>query len=243
MRFAAHIITAYPHMFPGPLGESLSGRALQDGLWQLQTHDLRDFGHGKHQNIDDTPAGGGAGMVLRADVAAGALDNVTDNVKGADKLPVILPSPRGQLFSQEMARDWAEADGLIFLCNRFEGVDERFIEARRPLEVSLGDYVLGGGELAAMVMLEAVLRLLPGVMGKAESGTDESFSAANDGLLEYPHYTRPQEWEGRAIPDIVTGGDHEKLAAWRRAEAEALTQKRRPDLWDKLAGKREDEKN
>ena len=141
---------------------------------------------------------------------------------------MILPSPRGQLFSQKMARDWAEADGLIFLCNRFEGVDERFIEARRPLEVSLGDYVLGGGELAAMVMLEAVLRLLPGVMGKAESGTDESFSAANDGLLEYPHYTRPQEWEGRAIPDIVTGGDHEKLAAWRRAEAEALTQKGDP---------------
>ena len=239
MRFAAHIITAYPHMFPGPLGESLSGRALQDGLWQLQTYDLRAFGQGKHQNIDDTPAGGGPGMVLRADVAASALDNVT----AMADLPAILPSPRGQLFSQKMAQDWAKADGLIFLCNRFEGVDERFIEARRPLEVSLGDYVLGGGELAAMVMLEAVLRLVPGIMGKAESGTDESFSTANDGLLEYPHYTRPQEWEGRHIPDIVTSGDHEKLAAWRRAEAEALTQKRRPDLWAARGAKSEDEKN
>jgi tRNA (guanine37-N1)-methyltransferase len=243
MRFAAHIITAYPEMFPGPLGESVSGRALADGLWQLQTHDLRAFGHGKHKNIDDTPAGGGVGMVLRADVAASALDSVTDHMSAKFDAPVILPSPRGQPFSQDMARDWARADGLIFLCNRFEGVDERFIEARHPLEVSLGDYVLGGGELAAMVMLEAVLRLVPGVMGKAESGTDESFSAANDGLLEYPHYTRPQEWEGRAIPDIVTSGDHEKLAAWRRAQAEALTQKRRPDLSAKLAGKRKDEKN
>ena len=239
MRFAAHIITAYPHMFPGPLGESLSGRALADGLWQLQTHDLRNFGHGKHQNIDDTPAGGGPGMVLRADVAAAALDSVT----AIADLPVILPSPRGVPFSQKMAQDWAQTDGLIFLCNRFEGVDERFIAARQPLEVSLGDYVLAGGELAAMVMLEAVLRLVPGIMGKAESSMDESFSLANDGLLEYPHYTRPQEWEGRAIPDIVTGGDHEKLAAWRRAEAEALTQKRRPDLWAEHRAKSEDEKN
>jgi tRNA (guanine37-N1)-methyltransferase len=226
MSFSAHIITAYPHMFPGPLGESLHGRALQDGLWQLQTHDLRDFGQGKHKNIDDTPAGGGAGMVLRADVATAALDHVT----AQHELPVILPSPRGLPLTQNMVADWAKADGLIFLCNRFEGVDERFIEARQPVEVSLGDYVLAGGEIAAMVMLEAVLRLVPGIMGKAESGMDESFSAANDGLLEYPHYTRPQEWEGRAIPDIVTGGDHEKLAAWRREQAEALTQKRRPDL-------------
>ena len=230
MSFAAHIITAYPDMFPGPLGEGLSGRALDDGLWDMAVHDLRRFGDGKHKNIDDTPAGGGAGMVLRADVAAAALDSVTAR-EAARALPVILPSPRGVPFSQNLAASWAQESGLIFLCNRFEGVDERFIEARQPLEVSLGDYVLGGGELAAMVMLEAVLRLVPGVMGKLESGADESFSAQNDGLLEYPHYTRPQQWEGRSIPDIVTSGDHEKLAAWRRAQSESLTQKRRPDLW------------
>jgi len=229
MSFAAHIITAYPQMFPGPLDESLIGRALADGLWRIETHDLRAFGDGKHKNIDDTPAGGGPGMVLRADVAAAAVDNVT----AQHDLPVILPSPRGRPLTQKLAENWAAGPGLIFLCNRFEGVDERFIEARQPLEISLGDYVLAGGELAAMVMLEAVLRLVPGVMGKAASGADESFSALNDGLLEYPHYTRPQDWEGRAIPEIVTGGDHEKLAAWRRAEAEALTQTRRPDLWEK----------
>ncbi len=230
MSFAAHIITAYPDMFPGPLGESLSGRALDDGLWDMAVHDLRQFGDGKHKNIDDTPAGGGPGMVLRADVAAAAMDSVTAQ-KAARALPVILPSPRGVPFSQNLAASWAQESGLIFLCNRFEGVDERFIEARQPLEVSLGDYVLGGGELAAMVMLEAVLRLVPGMMGKLESGADESFSAQNDGLLEYPHYTRPQQWEGRSIPDIVTAGDHEKLAAWRRAQSESLTQNRRPDLW------------
>lgn len=236
MRFTAHIITAYPDMFPGPLGASLSGRALADGVWSLETHDLRSFGVGKHNNIDEPPAGGGPGMVLRADVAAQAVDALTQTSPSSATanladMPLILPSPRGRVFSQEMAQDWAQADGLIFLCNRFEGVDERFIEARRPLEVSLGDYVLAGGELAAMVMLEAVLRLVPGVMGKAESDDEESFSSANDGLLEYPHYTRPQEWEGLAIPEVVTSGDHEKLKLWRRAQAEALTQKRRPDLW------------
>ena len=228
MSFAAHIISAYPDMFPGPLGESLHGRALADGLWRIETHDLRNFGAGKHKNIDDTPAGGGPGMVLRADVAAAALDSVTT---GHDDLPVILPSPRGVPFGQTLAHEWAQGDGLIFLCNRFEGVDERFIAARQPLEVSLGDYVLAGGELAAMVMLEATVRLVPGVMGKLESGTDESFSPANDGLLEYPQFTRPQSFEGRDIPDLVTSGDHEKLAAWRRAQAETLTQSRRPDLW------------
>jgi tRNA (guanine37-N1)-methyltransferase len=225
--FAAHIITAYPDMFPGPLRESLQGRALADGLWRMTMHDLRDFGVGKHQNIDDTPAGGGPGMVLRADVAAAAVDHVT----AQNPLPVILPSPRGVPFTQSLAQEWAKGDGLIFICNRFEGVDERFIAARQPLEVSLGDYVLGGGEIAAMVMLEAILRLVPGVMGKLESGADESFSQANDGLLEYPHYTRPQSFEGLDIPDVVTGGDHKKLAAWRRAQSESLTQKRRADLW------------
>ena len=234
MSFAAHIISAYPDMFPGPLGESLHGRALADSLWRMETHDLRAFGVGKHKNIDDTPAGGGPGMVLRADVAAAALDSVTQ----CHNLPVILPSPRGVPFSQALAHDWAQGDGLIFICNRFEGVDERFIAARQPLEVSLGDYVLGGGEIAAMVMLEATLRLVPGVMGKLESGADESFSPANDGLLEYPQYTRPQSFEGLEIPEMVTSGDHEKLAAWRRAQAEALTQSRRPDLWQRAQQKK-----
>ena len=229
MSWQAHIITGAPRMVPGPLGENLAGRALEQGLWSLTTHDLRAFGEGKHKNIDDTPAGGGAGMVLRADVAAAALDHVTQGL--AAPLPVILPSPRGVAFTQSMAEDLAAGGGAIFFCNRFEGIDERFIETRRPLEVSLGDYILSGGETAALTMLDAIIRLIPGVMGKAESGTDESFSQANDGLLEYPHYTRPQFFEGREIPDIVTSGDHEKLRLWRRAEAERLTRERRPDLW------------
>lgn len=224
--FKAHVISGFPEMFPGPLGVSLAGRALADGLWSLATHDLRDFGQGKHKNIDDTPAGGGAGMVLRADVAAAALDSVT----ARHDLPVLLPSPRGRVFTQDLARDLAAGPGVIFLCNRYEGVDERFIAARAPMEVSLGDYILSGGEMAALAMLDAMVRLVPGVMGKVESGTDESFSPANDGLLEYPHYTRPQSWEGLDIPAVVTSGDHEKLKAWRRAQAQALTQERRPDL-------------
>ena len=229
--FQAHMITGFPDMFPGPLGDSLAGRALDDGLWMLNTHDLRPFGAGKHRNIDDTPAGGGAGMVLRADVAAAALDHVTETMTAP--LPVLLPSPRGRLFSQKMAQDLASGPGLIFLCNRYEGVDERFIEARAPMEVSLGDYILSGGEMAALTMLDAMVRLIPGVMGKAASGEDESFS---HGLLEYPHYTRPQSWEGRAIPEIVTSGDHEKLRRWRQDEAERITRERRPDLWAAYEG-------
>jgi tRNA (guanine37-N1)-methyltransferase len=213
-------------MFPGPLGEALAGRALADGLWTLETHDLRQFGIGKHKNIDDTPAGGGVGMVLRADVAGAALDHVSENM--AAPLPVLLPSPRGRVFSQELAQELAAGPGVIFLCNRYEGVDERFIEARAPIEVSLGDYILSGGEMAALTMLDAMVRLLPGVMGKQASGADESFS---HGLLEYPHYTRPQSWEGRDIPEIVTSGDHEKLRRWRQEEAERITRERRPDLW------------
>lgn len=228
MGFGAHIITGYPQIFPGPLDESLAGKARAEGLWSLETHDLRQFGIGKHSNIDDTPAGGGAGMVLRADVAAAALDAVTLK---AGNVPVILPSPRGQVFTQNIAADLAAGAGAIFLCNRFEGVDERFIEARAPLELSLGDYILSGGETAALAMLDAIVRLIPGVMGSDISGMDESFSAANNGLLEYPQYTRPQIWEDRAIPDIVTAGDHEKLTEWRREKAEALTKSRRPDLW------------
>lgn len=229
--FQAHMITGFPDMFPGPLGDSLAGRALQDGLWALETHDLRQFGIGKHQNIDDTPAGGGAGMVLRADVAAAALDQVTQSL--TMPLPVLLPSPRGRVFSQELAQELAAGPGVIFLCNRYEGVDQRFIEARAPIEVSLGDYILSGGEMAALTMLDAMVRLIPGVMGKVASGGDESFS---QGLLEYPHYTRPQSWEGRAIPDIVTAGDHEKLRRWRQEEAERLTRERRPDLWAEYKG-------
>ena len=229
--FQAHMITGFPDMFPGPLGDSLAGRALVDGLWALQTHDLRQFGIGKHQNIDDTPAGGGAGMVLRADVAAAALDHVTQNLPAP--LPVVLPSPRGRVFNQALARELAAGPGVIFLCNRYEGVDERFIEARAPLELSLGDYILSGGEMAALTMLDAMVRLLPGVMGKEASGEDESFSR---GLLEYPHYTRPQSWEGRDIPEIVTSGDHEKLRLWRQAEAERVTRERRADLWAEYEG-------
>lgn len=224
--FNAHVITGFPDMFPGPLGQSLAGRGLAEGLWSLETHDLRAFGQGKHKNIDDTPAGGGAGMVLRADVAAAALDSVTEH----HDLPVILPSPRGRVFDQAMARDMAAGPGVIFICNRYEGVDQRFIDARAPMEVSLGDYILSGGEMAALSMLDAMVRLLPGVMGKAESGEDESFG---QGLLEYPHYTRPQSFEGMDIPAVVTSGDHEKRDAWRQEQAQALTQKRRPDLWDK----------
>ena len=224
--FQAHMITGVPDMFPGPLGEALAGRVLADGVWTLETHDLRQFGIGKHKNIDDTPAGGGVGMVLRADVAGAALDHVSENM--AAPLPVLLPSPRGRVFSQELAQELAAGPGVIFLCNRYEGVDERFIEARAPIEVSLGDYILSGGEMAALTMLDAMVRLLPGVMGKQASGADESFS---HGLLEYPHYTRPQSWEGRDIPEIVTSGDHEKLRRWRQEEAERITRERRPDLW------------
>ena len=226
----AHVISGLPHMFPGPLGESLAGRALADGLWALTPHDLRAHGLGRHNNIDDTPAGGGPGMVLRADVAAAALDALRAAHDPAHALPVILPSPRGVPFTQKLARELAAGPGAVFVCNRFEGVDERFIEARAPLEVSLGDYILSGGETAALTMLDAVVRLLPGVMGKAESGAEESFAPETGGLLEYPHYTRPQVWEDRAIPAVVTAGDHEKLAQWRRAEAERVTRARRPDL-------------
>ena len=210
-----------------PCRSRAAGRA-----WALETHDLRQFGIGKHQNIDDTPAGGGAGMVLRADVAAAALDQATQSL--TMPLPVLLPSPRGRVFSQELALELAAGPGVIFLCNRYEGVDQRFIEARAPIEVSLGDYILSGGEMAALTMLDAMVRLIPGVMGKVASGDDESFS---QGLLEYPHYTRPQSaGEGRAIPDIVTAGDHEKNRRWRQEEAERLTRERRPDLWAEYKG-------
>lgn len=220
--FAASIITLFPEAFPGVLGVSLIGKALREGAWSLETVQLRDFGQGPHKNVDDTPAGGGAGMVLRADVAAAAIDSIP-----RDGRPVIYLSPRGKPLDQEMVRGWASGPGVILFCGRFEGLDERVIEARDMQEVAVGDAVLAGGEAAAMVLLEACVRLLPGVLGNETSTVEESFS---DGLLEHPQYTRPREWEGRTIPDVLTSGDHAKVEAWRRAERERLTAQRRPDL-------------
>jgi tRNA (guanine37-N1)-methyltransferase len=222
--FAATVLTLYPEMFPGPLGLSLAGDALARGLWGLETRNIREHGIGRHRAVDDTPAGGGPGMVLRCDVLAKALDAA---LAPDDPRPRLLMSPRGRPLTQERARSLAAGPGAVILCGRFEGVDERVIEARALEEVSIGDYVLSGGEIAALVLLDAVVRLLPGVMGQAASGSEESFEGD---LLEYPHYTRPREWEGRAIPDVLLGGNHAAIARWRRAEAERLTAARRPDL-------------
>ena len=224
MSFRADVFTLFPEMFPGSLGMSLAGEALKRAVWSLATHDIRDFGLGKHRAVDDTPAGGGPGMVLRADVVAASLDA---HAAMDDPRPKLLMSPRGKPLTQAMARTWAAGPGLVIVCGRFEGVDERVIQARELLEVSVGDYVLSGGELAALVTLDACVRLLPGVMGKEISADEESFSS---GLLEYPHYTRPREWEGHLIPEVLLNGDHAKIAAWRRAQAERLTKDRRPDL-------------
>jgi tRNA (guanine37-N1)-methyltransferase len=224
--FAATILTLFPAMFPGPLGLSLAGEALAQSLWSLVARDIREHGLGRHRAVDDTPAGGGPGMVMRADVLAASLDAAASP---DDARPRLLMSPRGRPFTQAQARTWAAGPGLVILCPRFEGVDERVIEARGLIEVSVGDYVLSGGEIAALAILDACVRLIPGVMGKEASGKEESFEKA---LLEYPHYTRPREWEGRAIPDVLLSGDHAKIAAWRRAEAERITQERRPDLMD-----------
>lgn len=221
--FTATALTLLPDAFPGPLGVSILERARADGLWSLETVDLRQFGEGKHKNVDDTPAGGGAGMVMRADIAAAAIDSVPRNDR-----PLILLSPRGKPLTQARARELAAGPGLICFCGRFEGLDQRVIDARGMEEISIGDYVLAGGEVAAMVLIEAVVRLLPGVAGNAESLTDESFES---GLLEYPQYTRPREWEGREIPEILLSGDHKKIAEWRKAESEDLTKARRSDLW------------
>nr|WP_286198717.1 tRNA (guanosine(37)-N1)-methyltransferase TrmD [Mesorhizobium sp. BR1-1-16] len=220
-------MTLYPEMFPGPLGLSLSGRALAEGVWSLEALDIRAHATSKHRNVDDTPAGGGPGMVMRADVVARAIDAAAPE---GDPRPRILMSPRGRPLDQRRVRDLVEGPGAVILCGRFEGVDERVIEARALEEISIGDYVLSGGELGAMVLLDAVVRLLPGVMGAADSGSEESFEG---GLLEYPHYTRPREWEGRAIPPTLLSGDHAAIARWRRAEAERITRERRPDLLDR----------
>jgi tRNA (guanine37-N1)-methyltransferase len=224
----ATVLTLFPDMFPGPLGVSLAGKALATGLWALEARDIRDSATDKHRSVDDTPAGGGPGMVLRADILAAAIDAVD---VAADR-PRLLMSPRGRPLTQSMVRELADGHGPLIVCGRFEGVDQRVIEARNLEEVSIGDYVLSGGEIAAMALIDACVRLLPGVMGKAESAAEESFSSP---LLEYPQYTRPQSFEGRAIPEILTSGDHAKVAAWRKAEAEALTRARRPDLWAERA--------
>ena len=220
----ATVLTLFPEMFPGPLGVSLAGKALASGLWALEARDIRDSATDRHRSVDDTPAGGGPGMVLRADVLAAAIDAADS----APDRPRLLMSPRGRPLTQSRVAELAAGPGPMIVCGRFEGIDQRAIEARGLEEVSVGDYVLSGGEIAAMALIDACVRLLPGVMGKLASGADESFS---DGLLEYPQYTRPQEFEGRPIPEILLSGDHARVAAWRQAEAEALTKSRRPDLW------------
>ncbi|MCF4096886.1 tRNA (guanosine(37)-N1)-methyltransferase TrmD [Maritalea mediterranea] len=225
MAFKADIITLFPDLFPGPLGASIIGRAAENGTWSLNATQLRDFATDKHKKVDDTPAGGGPGLVLKPDILAKAIDHISPE---DDPRPRILMSPRGKPFDQQMARDWANGPGVVMVCGRFEGVDQRVIDKRHLTEVSIGDFVLCGGEVAAMAMLEATVRLLPGVMGSAESEADESFE---NGLLEYPQYTRPAEFEGTPIPDIVTSGDHKKVAQWRQEQSEELTKQNRPDLW------------
>jgi tRNA (guanine37-N1)-methyltransferase len=233
MTWRATVLTLFPEMFPGALGLSLAGKALSEGTWALQTIDIRDFATDKHRSVDDTPAGGGAGMVMRADIAAAAIDTARkDMVPGT---PTFYLSPRGTPLTQERARELAQGPGVLLLCGRFEGIDQRVLEARNVEEISIGDYVLSGGELAAQVLIDACVRLLPGVAGNESSLAEESFA---QGLLEYPHYTRPREWEGHAIPDVLLSGDHEKIAQWRREQAEKITEERRPDLWERLAKKK-----
>ena len=227
MSFRADIITLFPDLFPGPLGASVIGRALNEGLWSLKATQLRDFAEDRHRTVDDTPAGGGPGMVLKPDILAAAIDAVAPD---GDPRPRLLMSPRGAPLSQKRAHELAEGPGAVIVCGRFEGVDQRVIEARALEEISIGDYVLAGGEVAAMVLLEATIRLIPGVLGATESRDEESFET---GLLEYPHYTRPQVFEGRDIPDVLVSGDHGKVDRWRRDEAEKLTRQRRPDLLPK----------
>ena len=229
MTFAATILTLYPEMFPGPLGISLAGRALTEGTWSLDAVNIRDFAIDKHRTVDDTPAGGGAGMVLRADVLAAAIDSV------ADGRPILAMTPRGKPLDQARIRALAGGPGVTIVCGRFEGFDERIFAARAVEEVSIGDYILSGGEMGALVLLDACIRLLPGVMGAASSGVDESFET---GLLEYPQYTRPAIWEGRTIPEVLRSGDHARIAAWRKHMAETETRLRRPDLWERHEGAR-----
>lgn len=235
--WTAKVITLFPGAFPGVLGESLTGKALKDGGWALEPIDLRIFGEGKHRNVDDTPAGGGAGMVLRADILGRAIDMAQRGVpKDRAKWPIVYMSPRGKPMDQATARRFAECDGMTILCGRFEGVDERVLEEYDIEEISLGDFVLTGGEIAAQAMLDATVRLLPGVLGNEASTEEESFSA---GMLEHPQYTRPAEWRGRTIPEVLTSGHHGKIEKWRREMSEKITQERRPDLWAAHQGRSE----
>ena len=230
--WAATVLTLFPEMFPGPLGMSLAGRALDEAVWSLDTVQIRDFAIDKHRTVDDTPAGGGAGMVLRVDVLAAAVDHA---LATHPDCPIVAMTPRGKPIRQNRIRELAAGPGVTILCGRFEGFDERIFEGRPVEEVSLGDIVLSGGEPAAIALLDACIRLLPGVMGAPSSGAEESFE---EGLLEYPHYTRPQEWEGRTIPEVLRSGDHAKIAAWRKAMSESDTRSRRPDLWERHGGVR-----
>jgi len=230
MTFAATVLTLYPEMFPGPLGTSLAGRAMGEGKWSLDAVQIRDFATDKHKSVDDTPAGGGAGMVMRADVLAAAVDASVQ-----PGIPLLAMTPRGKPLTQARVRELAAGPGVAILCGRFEGIDERLFEARNIEPVSIGDYILSGGEIGALVLLDACVRLLPGVMGAASSGDEESFES---GLLEYPHYTRPVIWEGRTIPEVLRSGDHAKIAGWRKSQAEIDTRSRRPDLWDRHIGGR-----
>ncbi len=230
MTFTAQILTLYPEMFPGPLGTSLAGKALEQGKWTCNPIQMRDFATDRHRSVDDTPAGGGAGMVLRADILGQAVDHALEQQPDA---PVIAMTPRGNPLTQRRVRELSAGPGVTILCGRFEGFDERIFEGRDIEELSIGDYVLSGGEMGALVLLDACIRLLPGVMGASCSGDDESFET---GLLEYPQYTRPVKWEGRIIPEVLRSGDHAKVEAWRKARAEADTRLRRPDLWERHGG-------
>ena len=233
MTFTAQILTLYPEMFPGPLGVSLAGRALSEGKWACDPIHIRDFASDRHRTVDDTPAGGGAGMVLRADILGQAVDHA---LARRPDLPVLAMTPRGAPITQARVRGLAAGPGATILCGRFEGFDERIFDARPIEQISMGDIILSGGEMAALLLLDACVRLLPGVMGAASSGVEESFET---GLLEYPHYTRPVEWEGRAIPEVLRSGDHAKIAAWRKQRAEEDTRLRRPDLWERHIGVRD----
>ncbi|MDE1915460.1 MAG: tRNA (guanosine(37)-N1)-methyltransferase TrmD [Sphingomonadales bacterium] len=231
MTFSATILTLYPEMFPGPLGISIAGRARDEGKWFIDTVQIRDFATDKHRTVDDTPSGGGAGMVLKADVLARAIDHARES--GVENRPVIAMTPRGRPLTQARVRELAAGPGVIVLCGRFEGFDERIFAGRDVEEVSVGDIILSGGEPAALMLLDACIRLLPGVMGAASSGEEESFEG---GLLEYPHYTRPNDWEGRLVPEVLRSGDHGKIAAWRKQQAIDDTRSRRPDLWERYCG-------
>ena len=230
MTFTAQVLTLFPEMFPGPLSASLAGKALADGVWRLEALDIRGFASDKHRSVDDSPAGGGPGMVMRADVLAAAIDDARS--RADDDWPLVYLSPRGRPFDQPMAQHWANAGGVTLICGRFEGVDQRVLDARSVEEVSLGDFVLSGGEPAALAMLDATVRLLPGVMGAEDGLEEESFVS---GLLEYPHYTRPVSWEGRDVPEVLLSGHHANIKAWRHRQAEEITRERRPDLWRRYA--------